>query len=186
MTVMIEPVDSELDGLLPLVAGGDRRAFSKVYDLTSPKLFAIVRSVVKRPELAEEALQEAFVKVWERASTYEKGSVRPFAWLAAIARNQAIDLKRRFAERLSASSTDIEEAHGIGIPAQAEQTLELARLRKCLELLPGERQSMVLLAYYQGWSRDELAVRYNRPATTIKTLLRRSLAALKECLDGAP
>jgi RNA polymerase sigma-70 factor, ECF subfamily len=182
---MTEPVDSELDGLLSLVAGGDRRAFSRVYDLTSSKLFAVVRAVVRKPELAEEALQEAFVKVWERASSYEKGSVRPLAWLAAIARNQAIDLKRRFAERLSASSVDIEEAYGLGVPAAAEQTLELRRLQKCLGLLPGERQTMVLLAYYQGWSREELAQRYKRPATTIKTLLRRSLAVLKECLDGA-
>jgi RNA polymerase sigma-70 factor, ECF subfamily len=182
---MTEPVDSELDGLLSLVASGDRRAFSRVYDLTSSKLFAVVRAVVKKPELAEEALQEAFVKVWERASSYEKGSVRPLAWLAAIARNQAIDLKRRFAERLSASSVDIEEAYGLGVPAAAEQTLELRHLNKCLGLLPGERQTMVLLAYHQGWSREELAARYKRPATTIKTLLRRSLAALKECLDGA-
>jgi RNA polymerase sigma-70 factor, ECF subfamily len=185
MSVITEPVDRELDGLLSLVAGGDRKAFGRVYDLTSPKLFAVVRSVVKRPELAEEALQEAFVKVWERASTYEKGSTRPFAWLAAIARNQAIDLKRRFAERMSDASVDIEEAYGIGIPAEAEQTLELKLLQKCLGQLPGERQNMVLLAYYQGWSRDELAARYKRPATTIKTLLRRSLASLKECLDGA-
>jgi RNA polymerase sigma-70 factor, ECF subfamily len=184
MTAMSEPADLELDGLLGLVAGGDRRAFGRVYDLTSGKMFAIVRSVLRRPELAEEALQEAFVKVWERASSYEKGSVRPLAWLAAIARNQAIDQKRRFAERLSAASVDIDAAFEIGVPAEAEQTLELRRLQKCLATLPGERQTMVLLAYYQGWSREELAERYKRPATTIKTLLRRSLAALKECLDG--
>jgi RNA polymerase sigma-70 factor, ECF subfamily len=185
MSAIIETVDLELDGLLPLVAGGDRKAFGRVYDLTSPRLFAIVRSVLKRQELAEEALQEAYVKVWERAVSYEKGSIRPFAWLAAIARNQAIDLKRRFAERMSAASMDIDEALHIGIPAAAEQTLELRHLQKCLGQLPAERQNMVLLAYYQGWSRDELAVRYKRPATTIKTLLRRSLASLKECLDGA-
>jgi RNA polymerase sigma-70 factor, ECF subfamily len=182
---MTEPVDRELDGLLPLVATGDRRAFGRLYDLTSGKLFAVVRSILKKPELAEEALQEAFVKVWERASSYEKGSVRPFAWLAAIARNQAIDLKRRFAERLSASTVELDEVMGISVPAQAEQTMEMRLLQRCLSQLPGERQNMVLLAYYQGWSREELAVRYKRPATTIKTLLRRSLAALKECLDGA-
>ena len=57
-------------------------------------------------------------------------------------------------------------------------------LHECLALLPEDRQDMVLLAYYQGWTREELAVQYKRPATTIKTLLRRSLTVLKECLDG--
>jgi RNA polymerase sigma-70 factor (ECF subfamily) len=62
--------------------------------------------------------------------------------------------------------------------------MDLTRLKKCLALLPEERQDMVLLAYYQGWTREELAVQYKRPETTIKTLLRRSLVVLKECLDG--
>jgi RNA polymerase sigma-70 factor (ECF subfamily) len=66
----------------------------------------------------------------------------------------------------------------------AEQSDDFRRLRKCLDGLPGERQEMVLLAYHRGWSREELAVRYKRPVTTIKTMLRRSLIALKECLDG--
>src|SRR5436190_18693829 len=101
MNSFSEPIERELDGLLPLVAGGDRLAFGRLYDLTSGKLFAVVRCVVKKPELAEEALQEAFMKIWQRASSYEVGSLRPMAWLAAIARNQAIDLKRRFAERMS-------------------------------------------------------------------------------------
>ncbi len=184
MNSFSEPTERELDGLLPLIAGGDRLAFGRLYDLTSGKLFAVVRCVVKKPELAEEALQEAFIKIWQRASSYEVGSVRPMAWLAAIARNQAIDLKRRFAERLSERVEELDAADSVPIMPEAELAMDLGRLKKCLALLPEERQDMVLLAYYQGWTREELAVQYKRPATTIKTLLRRSLAALKECLDG--
>ncbi len=184
MSTVSEPMERELDALLPLVAGGDRRAFGRLYDLTSNKLFAVVRCVLKKPELAEEALQEAFMKIWQRASAYEAGSVRPMAWLAAIARNQAIDIKRRFAERLSATAVELDEAHVGSVLPEAELAMELTRLKQCLSRLSGDRQDMVLLAYYQGWTREELAAQYKRPATTIKTLLRRSLLALKEGLDG--
>ena len=184
MNAIVEPMDRELDDLLPLIAGGDRKAFGRLYDLTSNKLFAVVRCVLKKPELAEEALQEAFMKVWQRSASYESGSVRPMAWLAAIARNQAIDIKRRFAERLSAKALELDEASSVSVLPQAELAMELTRLKKCLSSLPSDRQDMVLLAYYQGWTRDELAAQYNKPATTIKTLLRRSLTVLKECLDG--
>lgn len=184
MSTVSEPMDRELDDLLPLIAGGDRRAFGRLYDLTSNKLFAVVRCVLKKPELAEEALQEAFIKVWQRASSYEAGSIRPMAWLAAIARNQAIDIKRRFGERMSDKALQLEEADSMPVLPEAELAMELTHLKKCLALLPEDRQDMVLLAYYQGWTRDELAAQYKRPATTIKTLLRRSLTVLKECLDG--
>ena len=184
MSTLSEPIDRALDDLLPLIAGGDRLAFGKLYDLTSSKLFAVVRCVLKKPELAEEALQEAFIKIWQRAASYEPGSIRPMAWLAAIARNQAIDIKRRFAERMSDKALELDEASSIGVLPQAELAMELTHLKKCLGNLPEDRQDMVLLAYYQGWTRDELAAQYNKPATTIKTLLRRSLTILKECLDG--
>jgi RNA polymerase sigma-70 factor, ECF subfamily len=184
MSILSEPMDRQLDDLLPRIANGDRRAFGQLYDLTSNKLFAVVRCVLKKPELAEEALQEAFMKIWQRAASYEVGSVRPMAWLAAIARNQAIDIKRRFAERLSTAAVELDEASSVSVMPEAELAMELTRLKKCLSNLSGERQDMVLLAYYQGWTRDELAAQYKKPATTIKTLLRRSLAVLKECLDG--
>ena len=184
MSTVSEPIERELDGLLPLIAGGDRLAFGRLYDLTSNKLFAVVRCVLKKPELAEEALQEAFIKVWQRASSYEAGSLRPMAWLAAIARNQAIDQKRRFAERMSERAEELDAADSLPVMPEAELAMELTRLKKCLALLPEDRQDMVLLAYYQGWTREELAIQYKRPETTIKTLLRRSLTVLKECLDG--
>ena len=183
MSIFSEASEREIDGLLARVAAGDRGAFGRLYDLTSGRLFAVVRCVLRRPELAEEALQEAFVRVWQKASLYDAARLRPMAWLSAIARNQAIDIKRRFAEKLSeASEDDFENA--APVMAEAELALELKRLRDCLARLPEDRQDMVLLAYYQGWSREELAAQFKRPVTTVKTLLRRSLLALKECLDG--
>ena len=85
---------------------------------------------------------------------------------------------------MSARAEELDAADSVPVMPEAELAMDLSRLKKCLELLPEERQDMVLLAYYQGWTRDELAAQYKRPATTIKTLLRRSLTVLKDCLDG--
>lgn len=180
-------MDSELRQLLAQVAQGDRTAFARVYDLVSGRLFGVIGRVLPRAELAEDALQETFVRIWQRAKSYDPAIASPMAWMATIARNQAIDLRRRSAERLSASSSELDETLADESPdpeSQAEQAGELRRLSDCMEGLPSERQQMVLLAYRQGFTREELAERFKRPVTTVKTLLRRSLIALKECLDG--
>jgi len=179
----VSPPAATLAPLLLRISNGDRDAFGKLYDLTASRLFAVVRSVLPRSDLAEEALQEAFVRIWQKAGLFDQAQAQPMAWLAAIARNQAIDLRRRASERPTAGLDDASEAQAPVMP-EAEFALELKHLRDCLSGLPEDRQDMVLLAYYRGWSREELAAQYRRPVTTIKTLLRRSLIALRECLDG--
>ena len=183
MDAIAQDPDLELSKLLAQIAGGDRHAFGRLYDLTSSRLFAVTRCMLRRPEMAEEALQEAFVRIWQKASAYDPGQARPMGWLATIARNQAIDLRRRAAER-ETDSLDDDDGQAFGVMPEARFSFEMKRLRDCLALLPEDRQDMVLLAYYQGWSRDELAIRFSRPVTTVKTLLRRSLAILRECIDG--
>lgn len=183
MYLDLHSLETELGQLLPRVAAGDRQAFSRLYDLSASRLNAVIRRIVRRPELAEEALQETFVRIWQRASQFEPAQARSLGWLAAIARNQAIDLRRRFAERLAETAESTDEVE-IAIAPEAENVIEFKNLRQCLEKLPKDRQSMVLMAYYEGFSREELAEKFTRPVTTVKTLLRRSLISLRECLDG--
>lgn len=185
--VLIGLMDGELRSLLARTANADRTAFGELYDRTASRLFGVVSRILPRRELAEDALQEAFLRIWQKAATYDSAIASPMAWLATIARNQAIDHRRRFAERLSASADEVDANVPDLAPRPdvlAEQSNDMKRLKECLGNLPADRQEMVLLAYYQGYSRDELSTRYDRPVTTIKTLLRRSLIALKECLDG--
>lgn len=187
MDMVLARMDGDIDQLLARVAAGDKAAFARLYDLTSAKLYCIISRILPRGELAEDALQEAFVRIWQRASRYDQAIASPMAWMATIARNQAIDLRRRFAERLSAASEETDEQIPTSDPdpaVLAERSDEIKRLENCLAQLPPERRSMILLAYHQGWSREELSARFSRPITTVKTLLRRSLIALKECLDG--
>lgn len=181
-------MDNDLRQLLAQVARGDRTAFAKLYDVVSGRLFGIIGRILPRAELAEDALQETFMRIWQRASSYDETIASPMAWMATIARNQAIDLKRRSAERLAALASELDETLADESPdpeSLAGQAGDLRRLGECMQGLPNERQQLVLLAYRQGFTREELAERFKRPVTTIKTLLRRSLIALKECLDGA-
>lgn len=174
---------ARLAGLLARIAARDRAAFGELYELTKAKLFGVVRRILLRGDLAEEALQESYVRIWSNAHRYDSGQATAMTWMIAIARNQAIDLKRRAAERVSAQAVALEDVT-LAAPASAEDTADLRRLRQCLGGLAEDGRDMVLLAYHQGYSREELSEKFSRPVATVKTILRRSLAALKECLDG--
>lgn len=177
-----------IEGLLGAVALGDRRAFAELYDQTAGRMFGVIRRILPNGEQAEDALQDAFVKIWQKASTYQPELGSAISWMMTIARHQAIDVRRRNGGRNPVPIDEVEEtladpAHDPA--AAAEQMHSMRRLKDCLSGLPDDRQQMVLLAYHQGWSREELALRFQRPVTTIKTMLRRSLIALKDCLDAA-
>ena len=173
-----------LADLLGRTASGDRAAFSSLYDLTKAKLFGVIRRILVRADLAEEALQESYVRVWSNAYRFDAGHASAMTWMIAIARNQAIDLKRKANERVAAQAVALEDVSLPAIETSAEDSADYRRLRQCLGGLAEDGRDMVLLAYHQGYSREELAQRFSRPVATVKTILRRSLAALKECLDG--
>lgn len=170
--------------LLAQTGRGDRAAFSELYGLTKAKLFGVIRRILIRGDLAEEALQESYVRIWSNASRYDSDQAAAMTWMIAIARNQAIDLKRRANERVAAQAVALEDVTLIAPQANADDSADLRGLRECLGGLSDNGRGMVLLAYHQGYSREELSQRFNRPVATVKTILRRSLAALKECLDG--
>ena len=181
------PGQADIEMLIARCAQGNRIAFAQLYRLTAAKLNGIILRILPTGGTAEEALQEAYLRIWQNAATFDAAIASPIAWMAAIARHQAIDLKRRGSERISQASSSGDDLL-VNLPVERsgteEGSLGLIRLRQCLEKLPSERRKLVLLAYIQGLSREELAEREEKPVSTIKSTLRRSLVALKECLDG--
>jgi RNA polymerase sigma-70 factor (ECF subfamily) len=174
----------QLSDLMRRVAQGDREAFAAVYRATSAKLFGIIVRICVRRDLAEEVLQEVYVTVWQRAGEFDRARASPITWLATIARNRALDLKRRVTPASIEDTPSVmqmasEDEHPIEGIARSQ---ELARLMRCLEGLEPERRDIVLLAYREGLSREALAGRFNRPVATIKTWLHRSLIQLRQCL----
>lgn len=182
-----ESTAAELTALLARVAARDREAFAAVYRATSKKLWGVVVRILPRREIAEDVLQDVYVRIWERAGSFDPAKASPITWMATIARNRAIDEIRRNRPVTSIEDAPqtLELADDTPDPLDsAQQTDELRRLKVCLEGLEPEKREMVLLAYYSGLSRDELAQRFAHPVNTIKTWLHRSLAQLRKCLGS--
>lgn len=167
-------------------AAGDREAFRHVYERTSAKLFSTIRRILINGSAAEDALQEAYVRIWRRAGDFDPAIASPIAWMTTIARHAAIDVVRRGAEKVSAASATMDDdiAGRLAAPLSGSDPLEAGRLTSCLDQLEADRKGMVVLAYCYGWSREELAERFQRPVATVKTVLRRTLIVLKDCLGG--
>jgi len=173
--------------LMAQVARGDRRAFGVLFERTSSKLNATVRRISRSETAAEDAVQEAYARIWRRAADFDPDIASPIAWMTTIARHAAIDIVRRGAERISAAgeTIDADAADRLADPASIHEPIATSdQLQGCLGRLEPDRRGMVLLAYCYGWSREELAKRFDRPVATVKTILRRSLVVLKECLGG--
>lgn len=171
---------------LKQVAGQDRAAFAALYSATSAKLYGIVLRILRRRDLADEILQDVYVKIWERAGDFDPGRASPVTWMATIARNRALDEVRRKApvslEDMPAGFDPASDApHPLDLMTASE---DARRLRDCLNRLDGEKRDMVMLAYLEGSSREELSQRFSAPVATIKTWLHRSLAQLKDCLGS--
>jgi len=177
---------TELVWLLAAVARGDEAAFERLYAATRGKLYGVVLRILHRPDLADEVLQETYVRVWNGARQFDPAISTPITWMVAIARNRAIDLVRKKTEvSLEENREAMEVAADTPDPlAQREMTQELKRLLACMGRLDPERQRLVLRAYYSGWSRERLAAEYDKPVNTIKTWLRRSLMEIRECLGS--
>ena len=177
-------MQAELVWLIGAVAKGDQAAFERLYAATRAKLYGVVLRILGKPELAEEVMQETYLKVWKMAHTFDPTLASPITWMVAMARNRAIDIVRR---RSEVSIEDEPEAQNVAAEsapplARREMTEELKRLLACLGKLDPEKQRIVLLAYYSGWSREQLSTKLVIPVNTIKTWLRRSLLEIRECM----
>lgn len=181
---MSEPVDVE--GLLAAVARHDARAFKTLYDHTSGRLMAIVMRICRDRQAAEDVLQEVYVQIWRQSERFDATLGAGLAWMTVLARRRAIDHIRRLgrSDRV-ATETELELFERLpALSADPELSSELRALLVCLERIDPRHREAVLLAYYEGWSREELARRFDCPVGTIKTWLRRGLVTLRHCMDG--
>ncbi len=176
----------DISTLIYRTALGDQRAFENLYQQSSPRLFALAMMVVKRKDLAEEALQDAFVSIWHSAQSYteDKGSAQ--TWLNTIVRNRCLDKLRRQPKGIS----DLSPVEWENIIADTPEPLaevladdDAKRLNGCLEHLDDKQRQSLMLAYFQGLSHSQLAVQLSVPLGTVKAWVRRGLEKLKGCLQ---
>jgi RNA polymerase sigma-70 factor, ECF subfamily len=181
-----EPDGAELEALLARCAAGDRVALEALYARVAPILLAVLLRILKRRDAAEDALQDVFVSVWQRARQFDPIRGRPLAWLVSMARYRAIDLQR--AARPAVALTELS---GLDTQAQSEEPLEGgemlgsgALLRRCLEQIAAPQRRCLMLAYEEGLTHSEIARAVNEPLGTVKSWVRRSLIALRRCLES--
>lgn len=194
-----EDADARLADWLARCALGDRDAFRRLYDATSPRLLGVIAQLVGRGALAEDLLQDVYVRIWKAAGQFRAGAGSPMAWLAATARYRAIDHLRSRATRPEIAVADL-PVHGDGDdpdddpthrlpdpgagPAGAlEARSQAGAVQQCLSTLQGAQQQSISLAYYQGLSHGEIASHLGAPLGSVKTWVRRGLIALKTCLE---
>ena len=176
--------EGEIERLLGRCALGDRSAFGRLYAQAAPKLFGVSLRILGHRGDAEEATQEAFVRIWQNAGRFQAGRGSGPGWIVAIARNAAIDRVRA----RKAPTRDIADMVDLADPgptpeASAEASDDRRRIEGCLARLPGDRAQAVRAAYVEGHSYDDLARRFDVPLNTMRTWLRRALIALRKCLE---
>jgi len=176
---------ADIEKLITRTALRDRAAFSLLYHSTSAKLFGVTLRILKDRGEAEEALQEVYVKVWQRADRFRPDVASPISWLVAIARNHCLDLLRKRRPTSDGIDAAIEVADDGPDPEKAAiGSAEKRRIDECLDQLEEDRADAVRGAYLDGYAYQELAERHGVPLNTMRTWLRRSLMRLKDCLTA--
>jgi RNA polymerase sigma-70 factor (ECF subfamily) len=180
--------DEQLQRLLERCAAADSKALQRLYALVSPMLFACITRILRRRAVAEEALQDVFISIWQQAGQYAVARGRPMAWMMSIARYRAIDLLRR--ERIGPmlvaqppeirtddSELDTESASASWLPTSDS-------MERCLALLTERQAHCLELAYVNGNSHEEIARLTSSPLGTVKSWIRRALQSLRHCLES--
>ncbi len=178
-------------GLLDRIARRDSLAMSRFYRRHAPFLYTVVLPIVRESGEADDVLQEVFVNIWERATTYEPGLGSPRTWLRRIARNKAIDRirSRMYRSRCTEERLDMEDAADAGTLRMDPESLvsywhARSALLNALSLLPQSQRSLIEHAYFHGFTQTELAAHFELPLGTVKTRMRLGLSALRGHLTG--
>jgi RNA polymerase sigma-70 factor (ECF subfamily) len=176
------PVASQQD-LLEKVAGGDKRAFAALYDQISPRVFGLIRRILRDQAQSEEVTQEVFLEIWQTATRFDPNKGGASTWILTMAHRRAVDRVRS-----SQSSRDRDTRIGIrdynpdydNVAETIEVRIEHERVEKAMTRLTELQRQAVSLAYYGGYSHSEVAEMLSVPIGTVKTRLRDGMIRLRD------
>jgi RNA polymerase sigma-70 factor (ECF subfamily) len=167
--------------LVALLRGGSREAFNYVYKNYSAVLYGTILKIVRDEETAQDVLQEAFVKIWSNIGQYDASKGRIYTWMLNISRNAAIDKLRSKGEIMKAKiQTGDDVVNTIRTTQKTEQQTDAIGLRSMVASLRPEYHSIVELAYYKGYTLDEISKTLDVPLGTVKTRMRAAMKQLRE------
>lgn len=173
-----------IEALMAEIAGGDRSALEKLFRLEAGRLLAVARRIVRRSDLAEEVVQEAFVAIWQKARQFDPRRGEARGWITRIVRNRALNLIRDAArvEHVDGQTLEILSERMDEANTAFERLPEHHALKGCLGQLDTSKRVAILLCYVTGLTHGEVAAKLDAPLGTVKAWIRRGMSALQECL----
>lgn len=178
---------SDVDLLMHRMARGDARAFEALYDELSPAVYGLARRVVRDPTRAEDVTQEVFLEVWRKAARFDSDLGKAKTWVMTIAHRRAVDAVRRSESNRRQDHRAAPDEVSHDEPAdEVIKADEHSAVRGCLDTLTELQLESVRLAYFNGYTYNEVATLLDKPLPTIKTRMRDGLIRLRDCLGGQP
>lgn len=164
---------------MSLLKGRDSKAFSYLYDNYSGALLGIISQIVEDMEMSNDVLQEVFINIWRKIESYDSSKGRLFTWMLNIARNASIDVLRSKAYQQNKQKQELTENFTGGISSLKVDDIGL---KKVLERLKSEHRVLIELAYFKGYTHEEISEIEEIPLGTVKTRIRNALIQLREHL----
>jgi RNA polymerase sigma-70 factor (ECF subfamily) len=155
--------------------------FAYLYDHYSGALYSIILNIVSDKDLADDVLQEVFVKIWRQIESYDETKGRLFTWMLNIARNASIDTVRSKGYQKAQNNVELtENVYAAG--GNVEFNTDRIGLRKLVNNLKEEYRVLIDLSYFQGFTQDEISKMLQIPLGTVKTRMRSALTQLKQVI----
>jgi RNA polymerase sigma-70 factor, ECF subfamily len=176
--------DATLSALLAQCGQGDRAAFRRLYDLESKRLYGLALRITRQPALAADAVHDALLQTWQRAARFDPARGSAAAWLTGLVRYRAIDAMRKRAREVTGVERPEEADEAPGALDRLLASAAGQALHRCLNGLEQRQRQVIVMAFVEGLSHAELALRLESPLGTVKSWIRRGLQALKACLGS--
>ncbi len=172
--------------LIALIQQGDQKAFGYLYENYSRALFGVIHTILKDVEESEDALQKTFLKIWNNFASYDPNKGRLYTWMLNIARNMAIDTTRSKHEKakskIQSASDNVYQYENA--PQEENGGHEHIGVKGIVNELKEEHRAIIDLAYYEGYTQEEISKKLAMPLGTVKTKLRQAILKLRELTKG--
>jgi RNA polymerase sigma-70 factor, ECF subfamily len=169
------------DELVVLIKERNQKAFAYLYDNYSKALFGVINNIINNQEESEDVLQNAFLKIWNNFQSYDASKGRLYTWMLNICRNMAIDFTRSKHEKIKSKIQEPTDAvyneNKLFVENNSHETIGL---KSIVEGLKDDQKEIIDLAYYQGYTQDEISKKLNIPLGTVKTKVRQALLTLRK------
>jgi RNA polymerase sigma-70 factor (ECF subfamily) len=179
------PEAFDYDAVLRACARGEQQALHSLYQQDGRHLLGVALRIVRRRDIAEEVLHDAFVSIWQKAASFDAGRGAGRGWIYSVVRHQALNALRGGEREVQADADTLDalqEEQADTVAEQYELQASMGRLQDCLEHLDSAKRNSIVCAYVDGCSHSEIATRLNAPLGSVKAWLKRGLAALRECM----